>query len=202
MSLFAIKFNLFLLLPLLLMAQQRWKMAWGFLLGCTVLIATSFIVAGPRWPTEMLTALSSPAISPREDIMPNLRGLLQPFTGRFPPELLLGVAIAAFVLMIARRSDFEYGMAAVIVGGLLVSHHAAPHDAALMIPALLIVVSRTVTKWVNLLCLILFTPVPYLMLGYGDGFSSLTVLLMILLLCAMGIESIRKSVLPGPVRVG
>ena len=201
MSLFAIKFNLFLMLPLLLLGQRRWKMALGFLLGCAVLIAVSFAVAGPRWPADMLNALSSKAISPREDIMPNFRGLLQPFTDRLLPELVLGALAAAFVLIIGNHADFEYGMAAVIVGSLLVSHHAAPHDAALVIPALLIVVSRTAAKSLNLLCLILFTPVPFLMLAYGEGLGSLTVLLLSMLLFTMGIESIQKSVLPAPNRV-
>ena len=188
MSLLAIKFNLFLLLPLLLLGQRRWKMAYGFLLGAAILTVISFAVAGLDWPMQMLRTLSSGAIAPREDVFPNLRGLLQPFTDQLLPELLLDLAVAGMVWVIARRADFAYGMAAVITGSLLVSHHAGAQDASLLIPALLIVVSRTTITWVNLLCVILLTPLPYQLLSYGHGLGSMTVLPLIALLAAMAAD--------------
>ncbi|HYM08788.1 MAG TPA: glycosyltransferase family 87 protein [Terriglobales bacterium] len=201
MSLFAIKFNLFLLLPLLLVGQRRWKMASGFLLGSVVLIAASFAAAGSIWPAQMYATLSSKAIAPREDILPNFRGLLQPFTDQLVPELLLDSIAGGMVWIIVRLAAFECGMAAVILGSLLVSHHAGPPDAALMIPALLIVASRTTVPWINRLCFILLTPLPYLLLTYGDGFGSVTVLLLSALLLTMSVEHLRASALPCPIRV-
>jgi hypothetical protein len=196
MSLLAIKFNLFLLLPLLLLGQRRWRTVFGFLLGSAILTAISFTVASLDWPMQMLRTLSSGAIAPREDVFPNLRGLLQPFTNQFLPELVLDLAVASMVWIIARRSDFEYGMAAVITGSLLVSHHAGPQDAAVMIPALLIVVSRTTITSINLLCVILLTPLPYQFLTFGHGLGSMTVLPLIALLVVMAAGVTRAGTLP------
>jgi hypothetical protein len=200
MSLFAIKFNLFLLLPILFIGQRRWKMAAGFLLGSSSLIAISFAVAGWGWPVDMLRMLSSKGSFPREDVMPNIRGLLQPITDQFLPELLLVLLIASIVWMIVQHTDFEYGIAAVILGSLLASHHAGPQDAALAIPVLLIVASRSISTSVNYLCLLLFTPLPYLFLTAGHGLGSFTVLPLIALLFAMVIEGSRAMFLPPQVR--
>lgn len=67
-----------------------------------------------------------------------------------------------------RRVDFAYGLAAALVGGLLVSHHAYPQDCTLLIPALLVVMSRSSHWLLNYLCVALFTPWPYLILFRGD----------------------------------
>ena len=127
--------------------------------------------------------------------MPNLRGLLQPFSDELLPELLLAAVVSGLVITIVHRMDFDYGMAAVIIGSLLVSHHAGPQDAALLIPAFLIVAGRTTTTAVNQLSLVLFTPLPYLFLTYGHGLAALAVLPVMALLLAMVIETRRGTVL-------
>ncbi|HYM08787.1 MAG TPA: glycosyltransferase family 87 protein [Terriglobales bacterium] len=197
MSLLAIKFNLFLLLPMLLVGQRRWRMTGGFLLGGAILVAASFGVAGSDWPRQMFVALSAKGSFPREDVMPDLRGLLQPFTGRIAVELALDLLVAGVTWMIVRYTDFEYGMAAVITGSLLISHHAGPQDAAVLIPALMIVAARTITPWVNQLCLILLTPLPYLFLICGHGLGALAVLPLVAMLAAMSIETWRT--VPGSI---
>jgi hypothetical protein len=45
------------------------------------------------------------------------------------------VLAAAGVWYVARRSNFEFGLAAAVIGSLLVSHHAYNSDLALLIPA-------------------------------------------------------------------
>jgi hypothetical protein len=160
MSLLSIKFNLFLLLPLFFLGQRRWKMASGFGSGCAVLIAASFWASGSHWPMQMAATLSSKAISPREFLMPNLRGLLQGFTGQLWPEVLLGLGVAVAVFFAARKSDFGAGFAAMIFGSLLVSHHAGPQDCALFLPAILLLIEKPKDNFTQGLCFIALLPCP------------------------------------------
>jgi hypothetical protein len=191
MSLLSIKFNLFLLLPLLFWGQRRWKLAAGFALGSAVLIAVSFWAAGGQWPIQMARTLSSQAISPSEFLMPNLRGLLGPVTDRIWPELLVAAVLTVAVYLIVRKSDFGLGFAAVIIGSLLVSHHAGPQDCALLVPALLLISTRVTSNLVQGLVLIMLVPIPYVALVAGRGASAITQLLLISLVLVLFVETYR-----------
>ena len=167
MSLLGIKFNLFLLLPLLLLGQKRWRMATGFLAGCTVLLAISFGVGGIDWPLRMIPIITQRSVLSHEYIMPNLRGLLQGLTSLLWPELALGALVAGLVFLTARRSDFELGMAAMLVGSLLVSHHAGPEDCVVLLPALLLLGDRLTGSRAIYFCITFLSPIPYYFLVSG-----------------------------------
>jgi hypothetical protein len=192
LSLLAIKYHLFFPLPMLVIAQRRWKTGAGFLAGAAVLAAVSFLAGGWDWPARLLE-LRAAQTSPNEYLMPNLRGMLEPFTNSLAPELLLDAAAAAGVWWIARRADFRYGLAAVLVGGLLVSHHAALYDCVVLIPALLIVAERSgvegAWKALNRLCLFLLTPLPYAMIAFGRAPGTVTRLSLIALLACMCLQA-------------
>jgi hypothetical protein len=164
LSLLSIKFNLFLLLPVLLFGQRLWKIAAGFALGCVMLILASFWVGGANWPVQLAKTLSSPVISPREFVMPNLRGLLSLMTDRLWPEVVCAVTIVAALLFVIRRADFHLGLAGTIVGSLLVSHHAGPQDCALLLPAILILIANASGNATEMLCLAMISPIPYVFL--------------------------------------
>jgi hypothetical protein len=174
-SLLSIKFHLFLFLPLLLVGQRRWRMGAGFLLGCAILILMSFAVGGAAWPVQMAQVLSSRAILTKEYVMPNLRGLLAAFTDRIAPEILLDLVVGGVVFRIVRRPDFQIGMAATLVGSLLVSHHAGPEDCVVLIPALLVIGEKSGSGMV-VYCLTLLSPALYAFLSFGGFLSALTVL--------------------------
>jgi hypothetical protein len=174
-SFLSIKFHLFLLLPLLLIGQRRWRMGLGFSLGCAILIVMSFAVGGAAWPVEMARVLSSREILTREYVMPNIRGLLSAFTDRITPEILLDLVFGGIVFSIVRRADFQIGMAATLVGSLLVSHHAGPEDCVVLIPALLVIGERSQSGMV-VYCLVLLSPAFYAFLSFGGVLSALTVL--------------------------
>jgi hypothetical protein len=190
MSLFAIKVHLFLLLPLLFLGQRLWKMAAGFSLGAVALTGLSFATAGVHWPTQMASVIFLPTTLPKQYLMPNFRGLLQPFTDQFLPELCLDLIVAALVWLVVRRAGFEFGMAAVISGSLLVSHHAGPQDCAMLIPVSLIVATRATSTGMNSLCLLLLTPVPYAFLTFGGIPGSIAKGLFAAILCATVAQAI------------
>jgi len=196
LSFCAIKFNLFFLLPLLIAAQRRWRMLAGLLTGCAGLTAISFAAAGADWPRRYFEILSRGNISPEEQIMPNLHAMLLGVPHNRLIEPLLGVVAAVIVWLIARRTDFAFGLAAVLIGGLLVSHHAYPQDCTLLIPALLILMSRSGNWQLNYLCIALFTPWPYLWLIQGDRLNlvrlAISTLLVAMIFLSRREDKIRR----------
>ena len=194
LSLLAIKYHLFFLLPLVIIGQRRWKIAAGFACGAAVITALSFWAGGLDWPVRLIGLLGAQS-KPHEYLMPNIRGLLAPLTDLFLPELVLDLAVAILVWSIIRRADFVYGMAAVLVGGLLVSHHAAVYDCVVLIPALLIVMERsagvvanTSLSILNYLCLFLLTPLSYVLVTYSPWSGLLTKLSIFALLFSMRVQ--------------
>src|SRR5579862_556191 len=187
LSLCAIKVHLFLLLPLVMVAQRRWRMLGGLLAGGAFLTAVSFAAAGARWPFQYFEMLSQVS-DPEQQIMPNFHGMLLGIPYRHSIEALLALATAAIVWLIARRTDFEYGLAAALTGGLLISVHANPQDCTLLLPALLIVIHRSSDWRLNYLCIALFTPWTYLVLIQGDKFN-LVRMAFVGLLLGMALQS-------------
>lgn len=136
LALCSAKFHLFLLLPLLIAGQRRWRMGGGLVVGGAALAAVSFAVGGAAWPARYLATLTDPRINPGETFMPTLRGLVAPLPYAVAWEVVLGLAAAAAVWRVARRGDFTAGLGAVLVGGVLVARHAYLADLTLLVPAL------------------------------------------------------------------
>lgn len=194
LSLLSIKYHLFFLLPLLILGQRRWNIAAGFLSGAAIITALSFWAGGLDWPVRLIGLLGAQS-KPHEYLMPNIRGLLAPLTDLFWPELVLDLIVAIFVWSIVRQSDFVYGMAAVLVGGLLVSHHAAVYDCVVLIPALLIVMDRLAGVVANTslsilayVCLFLLTPLSYVLVTYSPWAGLFTKLSLFALLFGMRMQ--------------
>src|ERR1017187_8673013 len=120
LALCAAKFQLFLLVPLWLLAQRRWRMLAGLAAGGGVLALISFLAEGWGWPQRFLAALRSPRIAPGEWIMPNLHGLWLGRAGHPVVEVILALTVAAAVLVEARRSEFTPGLCAALTGSLLI----------------------------------------------------------------------------------
>jgi hypothetical protein len=161
-------------------------MLGGVAAGGAALAAISLAAAGS--PRQYIELLTQGTIAPEAQIMPNFHGLLVGVPNSWIFELLLGIATAGAMWLISRRADFEYGLAAALVGGLLISHHAYPQDCTLLLPALLIILSRSSDWRLNYLCMALFTPWPYLILTQGDPLNLVrlalaTLLIGVLLLC-------------------
>ncbi|HYM08789.1 MAG TPA: glycosyltransferase family 87 protein [Terriglobales bacterium] len=180
LSLCAIKFHFFLLLPLVMAGQKQWRMLWGFLAGGALLTVLSFAAAGFDWPYRYVEMLGKSA-DPEQQMMPNFHGLFLGVPNQHALELLFGLATVGAVWWIARRTDLAYGLAAALVGGLLISYHAYPQDCTLLVPALLVVFSRSSDWRLNYLCIALFTPWPYLVLIQDDPLKVVRLAIAVLL---------------------
>ena len=180
LALCSAKFHLFLLLPLLIVGQRRWRMGGGLLAGGAALAAVSFAVAGASWPATYAATLTDPRINPGETFMPTLRGLVAAWPHAVVWEVVLGLAALAAVWRAVRRGDFMAGMGAVLVGGLLVARHAYLADLALLIPAL--VGAQVRPRW---LTIALLAPLWYLLAMAISPHNAGLPLGMLAVLCAL-----------------
>jgi hypothetical protein len=182
-SLCAVKFHLFLLLPILLVAQRRWSFGKGLLAGGGILAVVSFAAAGWSWPIEFVQSATNPLFSPNGGQMPNLQGLLAGLQFELAIEVALSALIAWGMWVVARRTSFSYALAYALVGGLLISHHAYMLDMAVLLPACLILSEESQRRWVRAGAMLLLVPPAHLAVEIGRPFSSVVVLLMLALVC-------------------
>jgi hypothetical protein len=161
-ALCAAKFHLFLLLPLLLFGQRRWRMAAGLAAGAAVLLAVSFAVAGAAWPLEYFATLTDGRVHPAAQSMPNLHGMFAGLQHATLLEILAGAAVVLGAWHVVRRSSFEIGLAAVLSGSLLLSYHAYRADCTVLLPAGLLVLAANPSRAARVLGTLLLTPVLYM----------------------------------------
>ena len=138
LALIASKFHLMPFVPVVLLAQRRWRMLAGAAVAAAVLLALSFAVAGPDWPRQYLAALADRRIHPSFSHMPGLRGFYAE-TGVEPYlQAAIVLALAALVWIAARREKtLEQPLALALAAGIAAAWHAYLADCALLLPAIL-----------------------------------------------------------------
>jgi len=187
MSLAAIKFHLFLLVPLVVIAHRRWKYLLGGAAGGAVLLIVSTLTAGLDWPAQFLATVRSPELHAGADRMTTLRNLVWFVTGGdHPPlELALGLVSVVIILFCARRLlSFESAFALALLGGLLTAHHTYAQDLTLaLLPAFLLAV-HPASKPLRGLAFAAASPIPCLLLFLGHPLSVFVPVLLVAILIA------------------
>ncbi len=186
-SLCLIKFNLFLLCPLLILGKRKWRLAAGFCTGALCLMAISFLVAGLDWPRQYAAVIFDPLESPGLRSMPNLRGLTINLGGSRVLEYLTSLAVVGMVWWVIRRRTFSIAAAATLLGSVLLSQHAYLPDCAILIPALLTLVRPASGALVRYCALLLLVPLPY-ELSFFQRNGSVLAAIMLLLLIAIALD--------------
>lgn len=158
-SLCAIKFHLFLLVPVFIVARRMWRFAGGLAAGGTVLLALAFAAGGAHAFGGFLRTATLPQSNPGRDVMPNLNGLFQGAVGL---EIAAAPLVAAAVWVAARRGTVAWALGATLAAGLLTSHHAYVADCAMVLPGALIAVNQAEWRWQRYLALFLLLPLAYL----------------------------------------
>ena len=187
----AIKFHLFLFLPLLLLAHRRWSIAKGLAAGGTVLVALSFFAAGASWPLDYYRVLTDSRINPWPPVMVNLHGMFYGLPGALPLELAGDVVIAAATWFTVRRVSFQQGLAVICIAGLITSFHGYTGDCVLLLPAGLILNSTISDRWVGLFAILFLTPPLYFLLL--SQVSPFAVQISLVLLFASVVVAVRKQ---------
>ena len=192
-SLCAIKFHLFLMVPVWILARRLWRFAGGMAAGGAVLAALALAAAGTGGFRAFLRTASNPAVSPGLDVMPNLNGLFQ---GNGALELAAALAVASLVWLISRRAGTRWALGATLAGGLLTSHHAYVADCALLLPALLVMLSETRLAWQRGLALLLMAPFVYIGVYAGPAVLATRLAIVVLFLSFAAVPLTPKSPVP------
>lgn len=195
LSLCAIKFNLVALLPLLFLGQRAWRLAAGFSIGSILLLAVSFIAAGPGWLRSYIALILDPAVDPNSPLMPNLHSLVAHIPGRDFVEFFLSLMVIVFVWCIARRARFDVALAATLLGSLLVTRHVYLQDCAILAGSLVTLFEQfgfgtLGSPLVRSSALVLLLPFAYIFIILGEGAVVATLYLLVLL--AVGVTEIRS----------
>ena len=198
-SLCAIKLHLFFLTPLLIFGRREWSFARGFLSGGGVLAAISFAVAGSRWPIDFVESAVNPEFSPKTLGMTNLHGVMMNLPGGWALEIVVALAIAAAVWIICRRKSFEYGLAATLIGGYVLSIHSYLPDLAITLPAVLILITLSKRKSVRTVAFILAMPPLHMLFFLGYPASAGVITLFLTLISLMLREALQADTLENHV---
>jgi hypothetical protein len=191
LALCALKFHLFLLVPVLLIAQRKWRMLAG---GSVVLLALylgSSVVSAPNWAQEFIRSSLGGDVNPEVLKMPNLRGLLEGLPHAWVWELAGAACVTAAVLWLAPRNSFPLALSATLVGGLLVGHHAYSSDALLLLPALVTIARAIPSPAVRLFAGLLLSPLPFLVVPLIPLAAPVTFLMICVLIALVVVERNR-----------
>lgn len=148
-----------LLLPVVILAQRRWRMLGGFVAGGSALAALSLWIVGLGAFSDyrtLYTAYPHPFFA-----MPTARGIATDLEFPALAVLLTMLGIAA-VVVASRRSDFITAFCIGIVGSVFIGPHNLQHDLALLaLPVIYFVAkgSREM-RWSSVA--LMFPPVFYL----------------------------------------
>ncbi len=188
LSLCALKFHLFLFLPILLVLKRKWRILGGGACGSLALTALGLFGAGAESIRQWVGVLRDPWISPDPESLPNLHGLVLTLRGDIRLELLLAAAVGLMFFWITRKTDnFEFLLAVSLVCGLLTSFHSGTADDILLFPVFVLALGSSSNAVFRSLSAVVLTPIPYLMGFAGSPYSIVLPLLLVTWLTVAGV---------------
>lgn len=200
LSLVAIKFHLFLFVPLLLLLKRRWLILRGAITGVAALTGFGIVVAGVKSWKQYMNVLRDPWINPSATIMPNIHGLVAVLNGGTALEfLLIALVLAGFIWIVRRSDDYEFLLAVSLLCGLLVSFHSGVADDIILLPTFIAIVRTRSLASLRAAAALILTPVPYFMVLADAPYSAvLPVSLLVMLgLCVVAVGSrVKQAVIP------
>lgn len=158
MTLFAVKFHLFVLTPLACLQRDRREVLYGFSIGVAALLVANAWVGGWDWPLKFLDAALLDTHEVQADTMPNLHGLLAGLPVAVWLEAAASTAVVVMTWLAARQASFAAVLALSVWGSLLISHHAYVADTLVLLPAALAVGARIESDWAKYGSLLILAP--------------------------------------------
>ncbi len=131
--------------------------------------------------------------------MTNLHGVMMNLPGGWALEIVVALAIAAAVWIICRRKSFEYGLAATLIGGYVLSIHSYLPDLAITLPAVLILITLSKRKSVRTVAFILAMPPLHMLFFLGYPASAGVITLFLTLISLMLREALQADTLENHV---
>jgi hypothetical protein len=181
LALCALKFHLFLLMPVMLIAQRKWRVAAWASGGVLALLVASTLVSTERWVPQFIDFVLSDKAAMYVYAMPNLAGFFTGLEHAAVFEIVAGLLVAAVVAWFSAHSDFVPALGAALIGGLLTSHHAYFSDTLLLLPVLALIASGNGPRANRIFALLLLSPLPFLVYPQVPFVAPLPWLLILLL---------------------
>lgn len=198
-----IKFHLFLLWPLALLIQKRWRMMLG---ACAAVAAESLVSlwlsgwSGIAEYFQLLRNKNIERLSPSPELMIDVHGLALNF--RMDNPVVRGLLVSVVILLAAAacwRAPLWQWMAATSAGSLLVAPHVYGYDAGLLLLSIWLAIFMSTDKWTRIAALLICTPIPFLMNLAGSPWAAATPIALLLFLVSLK----RRALLqPGVPHVG
>jgi len=133
-----VKFHLFLLLPVVIVARRMWRFGFGLAAGGAALLAASFAVGGWEWPRQYYELVRlNERYQASQSYMPNLNGLFHAAPHAAVWIGLCSAAVVGATWWAARRASPAAAVAIMLCGGVVISPHAFLYDLGLLLPFLL-----------------------------------------------------------------
>ena len=132
LSLTLYKFNLFLLLPIYLVLQKRYRALAVYAVCGGVLAIISVLLERPSLYLRLLSDIQRYTIGFSPETMLGLRGLSAAlgFPAAYP---IAALACSAYALAVSRRMDFVRGFGLMVTASVLCAYHAAWYDGAVLV---------------------------------------------------------------------
>ncbi len=189
----ASKYHLLVLIPLVIVAQRRWRMAAGTAMAGGALIAVSFLSAGLDWPWRYFALLADSRLIPNSHIMPSLWANFKNMRFGLEFEMLAAIVLAAVIYRVARLDrSFERPLGLALVGGILLSLHCWLADCTLVLPAIMISVHRA-ARYARFPTFAQLTPVPWFLVHLPPPLPVAARVLLVLLVLAGLLDSELSS---------
>lgn len=160
------KYHLAIALPVLLIAQRRWKTLSTGIAAVGALLLASFMIEGADWPRAYIRMLRLPELSPGVRYMANLNALVCWLPGIHWLELSAGsICFIVLLWMVSKRAALPgFAGAASAACGLVLGLHGYVGDCILLVPLAVLVLQSSLFP-LCLRCWAGFIVTPVLMLA-------------------------------------
>ena len=198
-----IKFHLFLLWPVALILQKRWRMLAGLSAAVAIELSVCLLLAGPRGLQAYAALLQNKDIerlNPSPELMINVHSLA--LNLKFPSSgaRFTLVAIVLLLLILTLRNAPVWKMFCVTsTGTLLVVPHVYGYDAGLLLLPLWLAIYCSTALWPRLAATVLVTPLPFMMTLAGAPWAATAPLAILFFLLSMLVKSPPKHTPQNPV---
>jgi hypothetical protein len=184
-----IKFHLFLLWPIMLLAQRRWRMLAGACAMVAVEALVSLALAGPSGIAKYVALLRMTDLrhlSPSPELMVNVRGLaLNLHIDNIAVTGLLTGAAVVLTITACWRAPLWRAVAAVSAGSLLVAPHVYGYDTGLLLAGLWLAMFEGGVRWPRITAAVLLTPIPMLLGLAGAPWAAATPIALLAFLVSL-----------------
>jgi hypothetical protein len=192
LALCTMKPHLFLLVPVALAAQRRWRLLGSAIAGTLGLLAVSTAVAGLDWVPQLIAIVR--LVGRDSSLGVALRPSLFQFginSATITAAAFLAIAICAAIW---RMRTLEASIAVAMLGSILLAPHTSVYDLPLLLVALPALPLGRYGHWLRIA---LLTPVPYWALLHGSPWNACLPLLLLAIIAA---STIRGAALPSFAR--